>query len=117
MRCSGGLRGLRGHRAPWADGIGLAPIPHHAREPLYLGELVIDNPQQKTRNQDITCEPKKENQQKGRKRIVVEHLIRLVKIFRLAAERFRLISENYDPVILLVCGLIRWRIGAIVMCN
>jgi hypothetical protein len=82
-----------------------------------LGELVIDNPQKKSRNQDITCEQKPENQQKGRKRIVVEHLIRLVKFFRVAAERLRLKSDNYDPVIMLVCGLIRWRIGARVMCN
>jgi hypothetical protein len=48
-------------------------------------------------------------------RIVVEHLIRLLKIFRVAAERFRLKRQNYEPVILVVCGLIRWRIGARVM--
>jgi len=32
-----------------------------------------------------------------------------------AAERVRLKTDNYEPVILVVCGLIRWRIGAIVM--
>ncbi|WP_332949957.1 MULTISPECIES: hypothetical protein [unclassified Microcoleus] len=47
----------------------------------------------------------------------VEHVIRLLKIFRVAAERFRLKPKNYETVILLVCGLIRWRIGAIVMCQ
>jgi hypothetical protein len=50
-------------------------------------------------------------------RVVVEHLIRLVKTFRIAAERFRLNSSSYEPVILGVCGLIRWRIGAIVFNN
>jgi hypothetical protein len=54
-----------------------------------LGELVIDPPAQKTRIQDITSEQKQENKKKARKRIVVERLIRLVKIFRVAAERFR----------------------------
>jgi hypothetical protein len=38
---------------------------------------------------DITSEQKQENQKKARKRIAVERLIRLVKIFRVAAERFR----------------------------
>jgi hypothetical protein len=54
-----------------------------------LGELVIDTPDKKTRIQDITSEQKQENPNKARKRIVVEHLIRLVKIFRVATERFR----------------------------
>jgi hypothetical protein len=34
-----------------------------------------------------------------------------VNIFRLAAERFREKFDNYELVILLVCGLIRWRTG------
>jgi hypothetical protein len=38
---------------------------------------------------DITSEQKQENQKKARKRIVVKHLIILVKNFRVAAERFR----------------------------
>jgi hypothetical protein len=37
-----------------------------------------------------------------------------MKTFRVAAERFRLNSSTYEPVILAVCGLIRWRIGGIV---
>jgi hypothetical protein len=108
---TGDIKIWRSQREEWSDG---QKFPGNQ---AYLGELVIDNPQKKSRNQDITCEQKKENQLNARKRIVVEHLIRLVKIFRVAAERFRLKSDNYDPVIRLVCGLIRWRIGAIVMCN
>jgi hypothetical protein len=54
-----------------------------------LGELVIDTPDKKTRIQDITSEQKQENQNKAIKRIVVEGLIRLVNIFRVAAERLR----------------------------
>lgn len=81
----------------------------------YVGESAIDTPQKKTRSQGITREQKQENQKKARKRVVVEHLIRLVKTFRIAAERFRLKAASYEPVIRAVCGLIRWRIGAIVL--
>lgn len=81
----------------------------------YVGEPAIDTPHKKTKNQGITVEQKQENQKKARKRVVVEHLIRLMKTFRIAAERFRLKSSKYQRVILAVCGLIRWRIGAIVL--
>jgi DDE superfamily endonuclease/Helix-turn-helix of DDE superfamily endonuclease len=81
----------------------------------YVGEPAIDTPHKKTRSQGITVEQKQENQKKARKRVVVEHLIRLVKTWRIAAERFRLKSATYEPVILAVCGLIRWRIGALVL--
>ena len=81
----------------------------------YVGEPAIDTPHKKTRNKGITIEQKQENQRNAKKRVVVEHLIRLVKIFRIATERFRLKSSIYERVILAVCGLIRWRIGAIVL--
>ncbi|GET39085.1 hypothetical protein MiSe_38460 [Microseira wollei NIES-4236] len=81
----------------------------------YVGDPGIDTPHKKTKSQGITVEQKQENQKKAKKRVVVEHLIRLVKTFRIAAERFRLKSSRYEQVILTVCGLIRWRIGAIVL--
>jgi len=80
----------------------------------YVGEPAIDTRHKKTRSRGITEQQKQENQKKARKRVVVEHLIRLVKTFLVAAERFRLNSSSYEPVILAVCGLIRWRIKAIV---
>jgi IS5 family transposase len=83
----------------------------------YVGEPAIEAPYKKTRSRDITASQKQENRQKAKKRVVVEHLIRLVKIFRVAAERFRLKAANYEQVILTICGLIRWRIGAIVFSN
>ena len=52
---------------------------------------------------------KKENQKKAQKRIFVEHVIRLIKIFKLARERFRLKESNYEKVILTICGLVRLR--------
>ena len=52
---------------------------------------------------------KKENQKKARKRIFVEHVIRLIKILKVARERFRLKESNYEKVILTICGLVRLR--------
>ena len=58
---------------------------------------------------------KKENQKKAQKRIFVEHVIRLIKIFKVARERFRLKESNYEKVILIICGLVRLRIGALML--
>ncbi|MGJ5673548.1 MAG: hypothetical protein ACR9NN_08065 [Nostochopsis sp.] len=45
----------------------------------------------------------------------IEHIIRLLKIFRIASERFRLHSQVYERIILTVCGLVRLRIGTLVL--
>ena len=58
---------------------------------------------------------KKENQKKAQKRIFVEHVIRLIRIFKVARERFRLKESNYEKVILTICGLVRLRIGALML--
>ena len=81
-----------------------------------MGEVAIETPQKQPKNQCLTPKQKQDNQAKARKIVVVEHLIRLVKIFRISGEKFRLKSSSYSSVILTVCGLIRWRIGAIRAC-
>ncbi len=58
---------------------------------------------------------KQENKEFSASRIFVEHVIRLIKLFRVAQERFRLKRETYDQVILAVCGLVLLRIGALVL--
>ena len=55
----------------------------------------------------MPLEIKEENQEKARKRIFVEHVIRLIKIFILPRERFRLKYNNYQKVILKIYGLVR----------
>ncbi|BAY81515.1 hypothetical protein NIES267_09920 [Calothrix parasitica NIES-267] len=50
-----------------------------------------------------------------RSRIFVEHLIRLVKIFRVAQERFRLKSNKYEQIIMTICGIVRLRIGTFIL--
>jgi DDE superfamily endonuclease/Helix-turn-helix of DDE superfamily endonuclease len=79
----------------------------------YIGELQIETPQKKRKHQELTAEEKEENRKKASQRIFVEHVIRLVKIFRIAQERFRLRIPNYQKVILTICGLVRLRIGAL----
>ncbi len=45
----------------------------------------------------------------------MEHVIRLLKIFGVAREGFRLKEYNYEKVILTICGLVRLRIGVLVL--
>jgi DDE superfamily endonuclease/Helix-turn-helix of DDE superfamily endonuclease len=80
----------------------------------YIGESTISTPQKKPRLGRLTPEAKEENRRKSQKRIRVEHLIRLVKIFRIASERFRLHAKNYPSIISLVYGLVRYRIGSFI---
>lgn len=45
----------------------------------------------------------------------MEHRIRSLKIFRVVQERFRLNPKKYEQVILTICGLVRFRIGALIL--
>ncbi|MEH2054433.1 transposase family protein [Nostoc sp.] len=58
---------------------------------------------------------KKENKEFSSKRVLVEHRIRSVKIFRVVQERFWLNPKKYEQVILTICGVVRLRIGALVL--
>jgi hypothetical protein len=79
----------------------------------YIGEPQIETPPKKRKHQELSAKEQEENRKKASQRIFVEHVIRLVKIFRVAQERFRLRRENYQKVILTICGLVRLRIGAL----
>lgn len=81
----------------------------------YVGGKNITTPHKKPRNRELTQLQKAENKEISSSRIEVEHVIRLVKIFRIAKERFRLHPDTYEQVILTVCGLVRLRIGALVL--
>lgn len=81
----------------------------------YIGEPQISTPQKKPRNKELTKEQKQANQEFSAQRVFVEHVIRVVKIFRVAQERFRLHPETYEQIVLAVCGLVRLRIGALVL--
>ncbi len=73
--------------------------------------------QKKSRNKELSNEDKLKNKELAGKRIFVEHIIRLLKIFRVAQERFRLSSGKYDQIVMMICGLVRFRLGMIVLCT
>ncbi len=78
----------------------------------YIGAERTTTPKKKPPKQELTSEQKESNKLISQERIYVEHLIRIIKIFRVASERFRLDSGTYKQVILVICGLVRFRIGA-----
>jgi hypothetical protein len=81
----------------------------------YQGGENITTPHKKPRKAELTTKQKAENKEFSSKRIFVEHVIRLVKIFQIARERFPLHSRTYEQVILTICGLVRLRIGALIL--
>jgi hypothetical protein len=81
----------------------------------YIGEKNVATPHKKPKNQELSETQKQENQLFSSSRILIEHLIRRVKVFQIAAQRFRLRPQTYQQVILTVCGLVRLRIGALIL--
>ncbi len=81
----------------------------------YVGEDLITTPIKKPKNRELTTEQKEQNKVFSAKRIFVEHRIRSVKIFRVVQDRFRLNAKKYQQVILTICGLVRLRIGALIL--
>lgn len=91
------------------------PNQNFQGDKAYVGESSIKTPYKKKKNQQLTSEEKEENKKLSRSRIFVEHVIRLVKIFRIAQERFRLNKQKYAQIIGVICGLVRLRIGALIL--
>ncbi|MGB3651150.1 MAG: transposase family protein [Rivularia sp. (in: cyanobacteria)] len=81
----------------------------------YQSGKSIKIPKKKPKNKELTIEEKQKNKDLASERIFVEHLIRLVKIFRVAQERFRLNSRKYEQIIMTICGLVRLRIGTFIL--
>ncbi|WP_287280838.1 transposase family protein [Okeania sp. SIO2F5] len=71
----------------------------------YVGESAIKTPKKKPKNQELTSQEKSQNKDLAAERIFVEHIIRLLKIFRVIQERFRLNPEKYVQIIKTICGL------------
>ncbi len=77
----------------------------------YQGDKSTTTPLKKPRKKQLNAQEKQINKELAKERIFVEHLIRLIKIFRVASERFRLNSHKYEQVVTTICGLVRLRIG------
>jgi hypothetical protein len=93
------------------------PEPKFKGDKAYVGGFQISTPHKKPKKQELTSAQKEDNKKFSRQRIFVEHLIGKIKFFRIAAERFRLHRSNYEQVISAVCGLVRLRIGALILPN
>lgn len=82
----------------------------------YVGAENVQTPHKKPRGGELTPEQKVQNKEfSSTRRIFVEHVIRLLRIFRVTKERFRLHPRTYEQIILTVCGLVRFRLGMIVL--
>lgn len=81
----------------------------------YQGGVNIKNSQKKPRGKELTDLQKDANKEISSKRIYVEHVIHLIKIFRAAKERFRMKENKYEEVILTRCGLVRLRLGSLIL--
>ncbi|WP_240039184.1 MULTISPECIES: transposase family protein [Okeania] len=86
-----------------------------AGDKAYIGESAIRTPKKKPKNQELTSQQKSQNQELAAERIFIEHIIRLVKIFRVAQERFRLNSDKYTQIIMTICGLVILGIGTVIL--
>lgn len=78
------------------------------------GEKSIKAPKKKPKKRELTPKELDKNKELASERIFVEHLIRLVKIFRVAQERFRLNGHKYEQIIMTICGLVRLRMGTFI---
>lgn len=81
----------------------------------YQGGENITTPQKKPRKAELTASQKAANKKMSSQRIFVEHVIRFVKIFRIAQQRFPLSHRTYEQIMFTICGLVRLRIGALIL--
>lgn len=81
----------------------------------YIGEEQITTPKKKPKNSELTESEKEINKEISSVRIFIEHLIRIIKIFKITQERFRLNKSRYKDIFLTVCGLVRLRIKALII--
>ena len=77
----------------------------------YVGGQNMKTPHKKPKNGELTEEQKEWNKEFSSSRIFIEHLIRRIKIPRIAQYRFPLKASCYEKVMLVICGLVRFRLG------
>lgn len=105
-----------GERGPRNDGKFLAQTQAELLENLsFLGDKAdvgqrnTTPPHKRPPGGELTPAQKAFSQQVSQQRVYVEQVIRVIKIFRIAKEEFRMRFQMYEPVIGCVCGLVRLR--------
>ena len=81
----------------------------------YIEEDNVATPHKKPKKRELSESQKEENKVNFCSRIIIEHMIRLVEIFQIAAQRFRIRPQTYQQVILTVCVPVRLRIKALIL--
>ena len=106
-----------GEKGPRSDTLLLeetqAELPETIRfigDKAYVGRNNTTTPVKKPPGGQLTQAQKDFNRQVSQKRVYVEHVIRVLKINRIAKEEFRMRSRMYELVLGCVCGLVRLRV-------
>jgi hypothetical protein len=94
------------------------PEPHESLEVLadsgYQGLAQLHEksrtPRKKPRKSELTDEQKQANRELARRRVVVEHVIRCLKIFRILAERYRNRRKRFSLRFNLIAGLYNYEL-------
>ena len=68
-------------------------------------------PRKKPRKSELTEEQKQANRELARRRVMVEHVIRSLKIFRILAERYRNRRKRFSLRFNLIAGLYNYELG------
>ena len=68
-------------------------------------------PRKKPRKSELTEEQKQGNRELARRRVVVEHVIRNLKIFRILAERYRNRRKRFSLRFNLIAGLYNYELS------
>lgn len=79
----------------------------------YVGDEQVVTPMKKPKGGELSEEQKQSNREISSDRIYVEHLIRRVRIFRMAQVRYRWNPQKHGEMIGVICGLVRIRLGAL----
>lgn len=73
--------------------------------------IIINRPMKKPKGRELTQKQKTANKRKASKRVLVEHCIGHVKIYRIVKDTIRLWKDNTKDVVMeICCGLSNWKI-------
>lgn len=73
--------------------------------------IIISRPMKKPKGRELTQKQKTANKRKASKRVLVEHSIGHVKIYRIVKDTIRLWKDNAKDVVMeICCGLSNWKI-------
>lgn len=97
-------------RGPRSD-ISLFREQKYKGDKAYVGDEQIVTPMKKPKGGELSEEQKQRNREISSKRIYVEHVIRRVKLYRIAAIRYRWSPQKHGDIIAVLCALVRIRLG------